>query len=98
VLFYRFLCGHLEELLPIVYTPTVGAACQLFSQIYRRPHGVFVSYPNRDRMAEQFDAITTPIDVIVVTDGQRILGLGDQGVGGMGIIGLTGGVGRRRRG
>ncbi len=85
VLFYRFLCAHLAELLPVVYTPTVGAACQQFSHIYRRPHGVFVSYPDRDRMAHQFDGITADIDVIVVTDGQRILGLGDQGVGGMGI-------------
>ncbi len=85
VLFYRFLCAHLEEMMPIVYTPTVGAACQQFSQIYRRPHGVFISYEDRGNMAAQFDAITERIDVIVVTDGQRILGLGDQGVGGMGI-------------
>ena len=85
VLFYRFLCAHLEEMMPLVYTPTVGAACQLFSQIYRRPHGVFISYEDRGRMAAQFEAITEQIDVIVVTDGQRILGLGDQGVGGMGI-------------
>lgn len=85
VLFYRFLCAHLGEMMPIVYTPTVGAACEEFSHIYRRPQGVFVSYPDRNRMVDQFDAITGGIDVIVVTDGQRILGLGDQGVGGMGI-------------
>ena len=85
VLFYRFLCAHLEEMMPIVYTPTVGAACEQFSHIYRRPHGVFISYGDRGNMAAQFDAITERIDVIVVTDGQRILGLGDQGVGGMGI-------------
>ncbi|MEM7340883.1 MAG: NAD-dependent malic enzyme [Actinomycetota bacterium] len=85
VLFYRFLQANLAEMMPVVYTPTVGQACQEFSRIYRRPHGVFVSYPERGRMMEQFAAIDTEIDVIVVTDGERILGLGDQGVGGMGI-------------
>ncbi len=85
VLFYRFLCAHLTDLLPVVYTPTVGVACQRFSSIYRRPHGVFCAYPYRGNLGCQFDAIDTETDVIVVTDGQRILGLGDQGVGGMGI-------------
>lgn len=85
VLFYRFLCAHLTELLPVVYTPTVGLACQRFSSIYRRPHGVFLSYPGRGNLRAAFDCIPTETDVIVVTDGQRILGLGDQGAGGMGI-------------
>lgn len=85
-LFYRLLREHLTETMPIVYTPTVGVACERFSEIYRRPRGLFVSYPDRDRLAEVIDnrPHRNP-DVIVVTDGQRILGLGDQGIGGMGI-------------
>ena len=85
-LFYRVLRDHIAETMPIVYTPTVGEACQRFSEIYRRPRGLFVSYPDRDRLAEVINnrPHRNP-DVIVVTDGQRILGLGDQGIGGMGI-------------
>jgi len=84
--FYRLLREHLEEMLPIVYTPTVGEACQQFSEIYRRPRGLFVSYPDRGRIGEILrNRPRRDVDVIVVTDGQRILGLGDQGVGGMGI-------------
>jgi malate dehydrogenase (oxaloacetate-decarboxylating) len=85
-LFYRVLRDHIMETMPIVYTPTVGVACERFSEIYRRPRGLFVSYPDRDRLAEVINnrPHRNP-DVIVVTDGQRILGLGDQGIGGMGI-------------
>ncbi len=85
VLFVRFVKEHLADTLPIVYTPTVGEAAQEFSRIYRRPRGLFLSYQSRERMRAQLDSITHEVDVIVVTDGQRILGLGDQGIGGMGI-------------
>ncbi len=85
-LFYRVLRDHIPETLPIVYTPTVGEACQRFGEIYRRPRGLFVSYPDRDRLDEVLrNRPHRDVDVIVVTDGQRILGLGDQGIGGMGI-------------
>ena len=85
-LFYRLLSEHIGEMLPIVYTPTVGEACRRFSEIYRRPRGLFVSYPDRDRLREVLrNRREQQVDVIVVTDGQRILGLGDQGIGGMGI-------------
>jgi malate dehydrogenase (oxaloacetate-decarboxylating) len=86
VLFYDLLTRHLEEMLPVVYTPTVGEACRRFSQIYRRPRGLFLTYEDRHRFREILRNRPNPdVDVIVVTDGQRILGLGDQGVGGMGI-------------
>jgi malate dehydrogenase (oxaloacetate-decarboxylating) len=85
-LFYRVLQDHIPESLPIVYTPTVGEACERFSEIYRRPRGLFVSYPEREHLDEVLqNRPQHDVDVIVVTDGQRILGLGDQGIGGMGI-------------
>jgi malate dehydrogenase (oxaloacetate-decarboxylating) len=85
-LFYRLLSEHIEEMMPIVYTPTVGEACQRFSEIYRRPRGLFVAYPDRAELREVLrNRPHEEVDVIVVTDGQRILGLGDQGIGGMGI-------------
>ena len=84
--FYKLVGEHIEQMLPIVYTPTVGVACQRFSEIYRRPRGLFISYPDRDRIVEILrNRPRRGVDVIVVTDGQRILGLGDQGLGGMGI-------------
>jgi malate dehydrogenase (oxaloacetate-decarboxylating) len=86
VLFYRLLTLHLEEMLPVVYTPTVGEAVQRFSQIYRRPRGLFLSWEERHRFREILrNRPHDEVDVIVATDGQRILGLGDQGVGGMAI-------------
>ena len=86
MLFYRLVTDHIEEMLPILYTPTVGLACQRFSEIYRRPRGLFISYPDRDRIRKILhNRPRREVDVIVVTDGQRVLGLGDQGIGGMGI-------------
>jgi malate dehydrogenase (oxaloacetate-decarboxylating) len=86
VLFYRLLLDHIEEMLPIVYTPVVAEACQQFSHIYRRPRGLIVSYPNRDNIRRLLqNRPNADVSVIVVTDGERILGIGDQGVGGLGI-------------
>ena len=86
MLFYRLVSDHIEEMLPILYTPTVGVACQRFSEIYRRPRGLFIAYPDRDRIGEILrNRPRREVNVIVVTDGQRVLGLGDQGIGGMGI-------------
>lgn len=85
-LFYRLIEDHLEEMMPIIYTPTVGEACQRFSDIYRRHRGVFVSYPDREHIDDILQNINRRnVKVIVITDGERILGLGDQGIGGMGI-------------
>src|SRR5881296_3141824 len=86
VLFYRLLLDHIEEMTPMVYTPVVGQACQQFSHIYRRPRGLFISYPLRDSIPTLLRNRPNPdVDVIVVTDGERILGIGDQGAGGLGI-------------
>jgi malate dehydrogenase (oxaloacetate-decarboxylating) len=86
VLFYKLLVDHIEEMMPIIYTPIVAQACQQFSQIYRRPRGLFISYPLRDSIPALLRNRPNPeVDVIVVTDGERILGIGDQGAGGMGI-------------
>jgi malate dehydrogenase (oxaloacetate-decarboxylating) len=85
-LFYALLVRNVEQMLPIVYTPTVGEGCQRFSEIWRKPRGLFLSYTNKDRIAQilghpRYDEVKC----IVVSDGERILGLGDQGAGGMGI-------------
>jgi malate dehydrogenase (oxaloacetate-decarboxylating) len=85
-LFYRLLLDHLEEMLPIVYTPTVGKVCERYSHIYRRPRGLYVSSEDRGRIAEVLgNAERDRVDIAVVTDNEAILGIGDQGVGGMGI-------------
>ncbi len=85
-LFFRLLEEHLEEMLPIIYTPTVGQACEEFSNIYRNHRGLFISYPDREHMDDILRSATKDnVRVIVVTDGERILGLGDQGIGGMSI-------------
>ncbi|EHD20903.1 MULTISPECIES: NAD-dependent malic enzyme [Brenneria] len=85
-LFYRLLDAHLSEMMPIIYTPTVGEACEHFSDIYRRARGLFIAYPNRAHIDDMLQNATKQnVKVIVVTDGERILGLGDQGIGGMGI-------------
>jgi len=86
VLFYRLLLDHIEEMTPMVYTPVVALACQQFSHIYRRPRGLFISYPLRDSIPALLRNRPNPeVDVIVVTDGERILGIGDHGAGGLGI-------------
>jgi malate dehydrogenase (oxaloacetate-decarboxylating) len=85
-LFYALLVRNIEQMLPLVYTPTVGEGCQRFSEIWRKPRGLFLSYPNKGRIHQilchrRYDSVKC----IVVSDGERILGLGDQGAGGMGI-------------
>jgi malate dehydrogenase (oxaloacetate-decarboxylating) len=85
-LYFALLEQNIEELLPLVYTPTVGAGCQQFSHLFRKPRGLFLSLPHKRRLKQilanpRFDKV----EAIVLTDGERILGLGDQGAGGMGI-------------
>jgi malate dehydrogenase (oxaloacetate-decarboxylating) len=84
--FYRLLSEHLVEMMPIIYTPVVGEACQAYSRIYRRPRGLYIAYPQRDAIdAALANLGPQDISIVVVTDGERILGLGDLGIGGMGI-------------
>jgi malate dehydrogenase (oxaloacetate-decarboxylating) len=84
--FYRLIADHLTEMMPIIYTPVVGEACQAYSRIYRRPRGLYVSYAERAQLDDVLGNLgDQEVEIMVATDGERILGLGDLGIGGMGI-------------
>ena len=85
-LYFKLVNEHIEEMLPLIYTPIVGDACEHFSDIYRRARGLFISYRDRHHIDDLLRSVTKrKVKIIVITDGERVLGLGDQGIGGMGI-------------
>ncbi len=85
-LFYKLVSEHLTEMLPIIYTPTVGKAVEGFSHEFRRSRGLYIAYPDRDAIDQIIDNRLNPeVDIIVITDGEGVLGIGDQGIGGMDI-------------
>ena len=94
-LFYRLLVEHIEELAPIIYTPTVGEACLQYSRLFRRPRGMYFSADDRGHFNAMMYNWKSDVNVIVVTDGSRVLGLGDLGAQGMGAGAgaVTGGIG-----
>lgn len=86
VLFYKLVSQHLTEMLPILYTPTVGKAVEQFSQEFQQPRGLYIAYPDKDHIDEILENRLNPeVDIIVMTDGEGVLGIGDQGIGGMDI-------------